>query len=84
MLSNWAESVVLLPSGSSHVPVNVPPTPVVNGIIVGGGEGGLLSLNGVSKETPHHPRVRRRSNSGGGMDMRNRQIVIRRSVFASR
>src|SRR5262245_58560757 len=53
MLFNCAASVVpSLPSGASHVPVNVPPTPVANGIIVGGGEGGLLSLNGVPTK-PH-------------------------------
>lgn len=50
ILGNCAVSVVPLPSGASHLPVTVPPTPVVNGVTTV--SFGLLSLNGAPKK-PH-------------------------------
>src|SRR6266849_1746016 len=50
MLGNCAASVVPLPSGASHFPLNVPPTPVANGVNTK--SLGLLSLNGAPKN-PH-------------------------------
>src|SRR5215467_4059812 len=50
MFGNCAVSVVLFPSGRSHLPLNVPPTPVENGVMVI--SFGLLSLNGLPKK-PH-------------------------------
>src|SRR3982751_2426633 len=50
MFGNCAVSVVPLPSGKSHLPLNVPPTspdPVGNGLTTL--SLGLLSLNGVPK-----------------------------------
>ena len=47
MFGNCAFSVVLLPSGASHLPLIVPPTPVENGLTTT--SLGLLSLNGVPK-----------------------------------
>src|SRR5262245_19793677 len=52
ILSSCAPNVVLLPSGASHFPVNVPPTPVANGVSVI--SFGLLSLNAAPKK-PHTP-----------------------------
>src|SRR5262249_43176159 len=50
MFGNCAVSVVPLPSGESHLPLNVPPTPVANGVNTK--SFGLLSLNGAPKN-PH-------------------------------
>src|SRR5437016_2037774 len=47
MLINWAAKVVLLPSGASHFPLIVPPTPEAKGVFTT--SFGLLSLNGVPK-----------------------------------
>src|SRR5947209_1779227 len=48
MFGNCAASVVPLPSGASHLPVNVPPTPDENGAKVW--SFGLLSLKGEPKK----------------------------------
>src|ERR1041384_4254834 len=45
MLSSCAANVVLLPSGASHLPLTLPPTPEPNGVTTA--SFGLLSLNGV-------------------------------------
>src|SRR5918993_2978402 len=50
MLGSCAASVVLLPSGRSHLPLNTPPTPVAKGVTTA--SFGLLSLNGAPKN-PH-------------------------------
>src|SRR6187402_2178986 len=50
MLASCAVSVVLLPSPISHLPLNVPPTPVAKGVTTA--SFGLLSLNGAPKK-PH-------------------------------
>src|SRR5438552_15201557 len=47
MFGNCAVSVVLLPSGKSHFPLIVTPTPVANGCATT--SFGLLSLNGEPK-----------------------------------
>src|SRR5207244_600138 len=47
ILPNCAAKVVPLPSGGSHLPLNVPPTPVANGVETA--SLGLLSLNGMPK-----------------------------------
>src|SRR5438046_1633021 len=47
MLPSCASSVVLLPSGRSHLPLNTPPTPVEKGVTRA--SLGLLSLNGEPK-----------------------------------
>ena len=40
--------MVPLPSGASHLPLNVPPTPLVKGVF--DASFGLLSLNGAPKK----------------------------------
>src|SRR5260370_36146537 len=50
MLGNCAASVVPLPSGASHFPLNVPPSPVANG--VNAKSVGLLSVSGAPRN-PH-------------------------------
>src|SRR6187455_3051413 len=50
VLASCAVSVVLLPSPISHLPLNVPPTPVAKGVTTA--SFGLLSLNGAPKK-PH-------------------------------
>src|SRR5436190_5902970 len=50
MFGNCAVSVVPLPSFKSHLPLNVPPTPLANGVKMK--SLGLLSLNGAPKN-PH-------------------------------
>jgi len=47
IFGNWAAKVVPFPSGASHLPLIVPPTPVANGVITT--SLGLLSLNGDPK-----------------------------------
>lgn len=47
IFDTWAVNVVLLPSGASHFPLIVPPTPVEKGFTTT--SLGLLSLNGVPK-----------------------------------
>ena len=39
---------MLLPSGVSHLPLIVPPTPLANGVLTT--SGGMLSLNGLPKK----------------------------------
>ena len=51
MLFTCTESVVLLPSGSFHVPLNTPPIPVIKGVIER--SFGLSLLNGCPKK-PHN------------------------------
>src|SRR5437763_16124222 len=48
MFGNCAASVVPLPSGASHLPENVPPTPDESGVNTW--SFGLLSLNGLQKK----------------------------------
>src|SRR4051794_4810150 len=55
MLGIWAVRVVLLPSLRSHLPVIVPPTPVVEGVTTT--SLGLLSLNGEPKKPQTTPAV---------------------------
>src|SRR5438874_138020 len=50
IFGNCAANVVLLPSGKSHFPLIVPPTPLANGWLTT--SFGLLSLNGEPKK-PH-------------------------------
>src|SRR5437879_6238275 len=47
MLLNCAAKVVALPSGASHLPLIVPPTPAANGVFTT--SFGVMSLNGVPK-----------------------------------
>src|SRR5689334_9034757 len=47
ILGSCAARVVLLPSGKSHLPVKVPPTPLAKGVTVA--SFGLLSLKGEPK-----------------------------------
>jgi hypothetical protein len=55
MFGNCAGRVVPFPSGTSHLPLIVPPTPVLNGVVTT--SLGLLSLNGEPKKPQTTPAV---------------------------
>src|SRR5215210_2256071 len=76
-LSSCAASVVPLPSGASHLPLNVPPTPEATGVVTA--SLGLLSLKGA----PMKPQTTGRVAGGGTVALAWMCALVRLSLVSA-